>query len=136
MHISRTAKIVSFTSWNREDHETLTVVIDVGTVQLYLNTAFNDCAVQLSKIEAHELSDDLARLFASPGRLVESNAIPDARTNRAEGDLVVQVNTTNRGEPYEDGVIVEIGQRNEYPAAFSIELALSTAWKLSQALKG
>lgn len=136
MHISRTAKIFSFTSWDREDHETLTVVVEVGTVQLYLSTAFNDCAVHLSKIEAHELSDDLARLFASPGRLLDSSSIPSARTSRAEGDLTVQVNTTNRGEPYEDGVYIEIGQRNEYPAAFSIELSLSTAWKLSLALKG
>lgn len=138
MQVSRTAVIHCFRSWDREYPDTLTVVREPDHVQLLLCTAHSSSgSVTLTKAEAVQLGDDIAGLFSSAYRFRDMKIHGEGNTQRVDesSGLVLSVMSTNRGEPYEEGLIIEIGQAGEYPAAFSIDLSERTAWEFSQMLR-
>lgn len=138
MQISRTAEIHCFNSWDRESPDTLIVVRELDHVQLLLRTPHSGSgSVMLSKPEAAQLGTDIAGLFGSANRRVDARLLGEGCSRREdeESGLVVSVNTTNRGEPYEEGVSIEIGYESEYHAAFNIDLSEHAAWELGQLLQ-
>lgn len=137
MKIIQDLTITGFQSWDREsDYRTkLTVLRTPEAVTLAFAPPYGDAAaVGLTQAEASTLSSDIYGLYEANGRL-SSNGFKSTHPCRpdAESKLVIEVRTTTQGEPYEQGVLIEIS-RFDHTDFARIELASDTASALAKAL--
>lgn len=137
MNIIQDLTITGFQSWDREpDYRTkLTVLRTPESVTLAFASPYQDAAaVGLTLAEAATLSSDIYDLFEASGRL-SSNAFKRSHPCRpdAESKLVLEVRTTTQGEPYEQGVLIEI-RRFDHTDFASIQLTANAASALAKAL--
>ena len=138
MQIIQDLTVAGFQSWDREsDYRTkLTVIRSPEAVTLAFSHPYRDAAtVSLALTEAYTLSSDICELYSDSGRLVRGGACKRTKACRPdeESKLVLEVGTTTQGEPYEEGVLIEI-RRFDHTDFASIELNADVAFALAKVL--
>lgn len=138
MQMTCAVQIFNFHSWDRDESpDRLTVVRGESGYQLLLEKEYGGSVMlTMSQLEAADLGADIDRLYVGSS-LVDYDQHKHCKTHRVEdaAGLEITVNITNRGEPYEEGVLIEIRSTDHQDSgAFSIELDSRVAQALSKAL--
>lgn len=138
MKIIQDLKISSFQSWDRDSdcRTKLTVLRTPESVTLAFVAPYSDSATLAFDLsEAKILSSDILELFSETGRLLRSQDCKRTKPCRIDEDskLVIEVRTNTQGEPYEEGVTVEIRRADHTDVAY-IDLTADSAFSLAKAL--
>ncbi|MDI2145039.1 hypothetical protein KBJ94_23615 [Pseudomonas sp. ITA] len=139
MQVLNGAKVSTFFNWNRDADERsqLTLTTRASDVTLGYEDSFGESAVlTLSGQEAHSLADDILKLVPTGAGVVPYQEHTGASTNRAdpESGLIIRVTYNTDGEPYREGVRLEVS-RPDYTEVLCMDVDAYTAHRLANSLK-
>lgn len=109
------AKVSTYLSWNRDADERsqLTLIMRANAATLAYEDSFRESAVlTLSAEETQALGADLHKLVPTSNGVIAYQERAGASTNRVdqESGLVIRIIPNTDGEPYREGVRLEISQ--------------------------
>jgi hypothetical protein len=136
MQINTDTTIVTFESWGEVERETVTILRTEDRVSLMFSPVYRSpVSLTMGPDEARALGADIAKLVTLYGAIVPRAEREGMETRRRdpESGLAILVTTTNRGEPFREGISIEF-RREDYEAVAYIELDGRTALALSKAL--
>ena len=139
MKVLTGAKVSTFFNWNRDADERsqLTLITRASDVTLGFEDSFGECAVlTLSGQEAHILADDILKLVPTSTGVIPYQERTGASTNRAdpESGLTIRVTHNTDGEPYREGIRLEIS-RPDYTEVLCMDFDAYTAHRLAISLR-
>ena len=139
MQVITGAKVSTYFNWNRDADERsqLTLITRAHDVTLGYEDSFRGSAVlTLSAQEAHALAADILKLAPTSNGVIPYHERTGASTNRVdpESGLIIRVTHNTDGEPYREGVRLEIS-RPDYTEVLCMDVDAYTAHRLANSLK-
>lgn len=145
MKVIKSPEVLMFETWEREaDYRTKIVVLrdTAGAVTLIAKMPYGDksFSVEMSAVEAGQLGEEVAKLVPAGGagrsisrdyaarKLLHTNRVDEA------SGMTVIVAGTNQGEPYQDGIRVEICPTGCYGEGISVEFGFYEAAQFAAGL--
>jgi len=115
MQVLTDAKVSTYLSWNRDADERsqLTLIMGTNNATLVYEDSFRESAVlTFSGEETQALGADLLKLVPTSNAVIPYQERAGASTNRVdqESRLVIRIIPITDGEPYREGVRLEISR--------------------------
>ncbi|MCT9827421.1 hypothetical protein [Pseudomonas veronii] len=140
MQVLTDAKVSTYFSWNRDADERsrLTLIMGANDATLAYEDSFREStALSLSAEEAQALGTDLLKLVPTSNGVIPYQERAGATTNRVdqESGLVTRIIPNTDGEPYREGVRLEIS-RPDFTDVLYMDFDANTAHRLAIRLIG
>ncbi len=140
MQVLTDAKVSTYLSWNRDADERsqLTLIMGANDAILAYEDSFREStALTLSAEEAQALGTDLLKLVPTSNGVIPYQERAGATTNRVdqESGLVTRISPNTDGEPYREGVRLEIS-RPDFTDVLYMDFDANTAHRLAIRLIG
>lgn len=139
MQVLTDAKVSMYFSWNHDadDRSQLTLIVQAKGATLAFEDSFRESSVlTLSNEEAQALGADLLKLVPTSNGVVSYEERAGASTNRVDqgSGLIIRVNNNTDGDPYREGVRLEIS-RHDYTEVLCMDVDAYTAHRLANSLR-
>jgi hypothetical protein len=139
MQVLTDAKVSTYFSWNRDadDRSQLTLIIQAKGATLAYEDSFREsAALTLSTEEAQSMGADLLKLVPTSNGVVSYQERASASTKRVdqESGLIIRVTHNTDGDPYREGVRLEIS-RPDYTEVLCMDVDAYTAHRLANSLR-
>ncbi|MBV7547290.1 hypothetical protein KW849_13425 [Pseudomonas sp. PDM26] len=140
MQVLTDAKVSTYLSWSRDADERsqLTLIMGANDATLAYEDSFREStALSLSAEEAQALGTDLLKLVPTSNGVIPYQERAGASTNRVdqESGLVTRIIPNTDGEPYREGVRLEIS-RPDFTDVLYMDFDANTAHRLAIRLIG